>query len=94
MLTVTCERRNYSASLIARAVEDANAHVLNLNITDAECAPGRIEVSLRISHADPSSVMRSLARYGYATRAESGILSTDGDPADNPFAALQRYLQI
>ncbi len=32
-LLVGCSREDYSASRIARAVEDCNAHLLNLNVT-------------------------------------------------------------
>ena len=33
-LLVACRRADYSASRIARAVEDCDAHLLNLNVTD------------------------------------------------------------
>ena len=32
-MLVACRRDDYSASCMARAVEDADAHVLNLNVT-------------------------------------------------------------
>ncbi|GFI52668.1 hypothetical protein IMSAGC021_00974 [Muribaculaceae bacterium] len=32
-LVLTCRRGDYSASRIARAVDDADAHLLNLNVT-------------------------------------------------------------
>lgn len=64
-LLVICGRHDYSASIIARAVEDCDAHLLNLNILadtpDAESVAVAIRVGLR--HAP--SVIRSLARYGY-----------------------------
>ncbi|MDE6278878.1 MAG: hypothetical protein K2M05_02795 [Paramuribaculum sp.] len=65
-LTVRCMRAQYSASLIARAVEDADAHLLNLNVTsDVTDNPGEIVVELRVSHRHPMSVARSLERYGF-----------------------------
>lgn len=67
-LTLVCPRRDYSASLIARAVEDCDAHLLNLNVT-SDPSPdgdaGSIVVELRVSRRDPSSIARSLGRYGY-----------------------------
>lgn len=64
-LLIVCGRHDYSASMIARAVEDCDAHLLNLNILadtpDAESVAVAIRVGLR--HAP--SVIRSLARYGY-----------------------------
>ena len=95
VLTVTCEPGHYSASAIAHAVEDADAHLLNLNVTaDRTDIPGAPVIELRVSHRNTDAVARSLARYGYT------VLSADGDsalhPADrpNPYAALIRYLDI
>lgn len=64
-LTIECSRRDYSASAIARAVEDADAHLMNLNVTAAEPSAGTIYVQLRISHRNAGCVARSLERYGY-----------------------------
>lgn len=78
--TISCHRADYSASRIARAVEDVNAHLLNLNVTEARTAAGVFDlddpmagpagestvfVDLRVNCADPSSVIRSLERYGF-----------------------------
>ena len=58
-LVVTCRRGDYSASRIARAVEDADAHLLNLNVTsDSERSDNRITAELRISHRDPEAAAR------------------------------------
>ena len=48
VLTVECAREDYSASLLAHAVEDVDAHLLNLSVMPAE--GGRLNVSLRIGH--------------------------------------------
>lgn len=64
-LTVECRRDAYSASAIARAVEDADAHLLNLNVTSADPGPDEVSVDLRISHRNTGSVARSLERYGF-----------------------------
>lgn len=58
-LTVTCRPGDYSASAIARAVEDCNAHLLNLNVTSDTDADGDLTVELRISHRDTGAVARS-----------------------------------
>lgn len=94
-LTVACAQADYSASLIARAVEDADAHLLNLNVTSATGPLHGVVVELRVSHRDTSSVARSLSRHGYT------ILAADSDcdgmqPSEryNPYAALVRYLEI
>lgn len=64
-LTVECPRIDYSASAIARAVEDADAHLLNLNITADTAAEGCVAVDIRVSHRNAGSVARSLERYGF-----------------------------
>lgn len=57
---------DYSASAIARAVEDCNAHILNLNITAQPASnTNSVVVDLRVSHRDSAAVVRSLERYGF-----------------------------
>ena len=66
-IMVACRRSDYSASAIARAVEDCDAHLINLNIT-ADPAPDGSDdlvVELRISHRNAMGVARSLERYGF-----------------------------
>lgn len=65
-LSVACPPAEYSASRIARAVEDVDAHLLNLNVTSEPAASaGEIVVDLRVSHRHASAVARSLERYGF-----------------------------
>lgn len=65
-LTIECRRTDYSASAIARAVEDCDAHLLNLNVTSVPATTdGCVVVDLRVSHRNSEAVARSLERYGY-----------------------------
>lgn len=64
-LTVMCTPSHYCASELARAVEDADAHLLNLNITTASGPEGQTIIELRISHRDAGRAAASLQRYGY-----------------------------
>lgn len=65
-LTAECRRIDYSASAIAHAVEDADAHLLNLNVTAATASTDdRIRIDMRVSHRNGGSVARSLERYGF-----------------------------
>ncbi|MDE5745659.1 MAG: hypothetical protein K2H84_08415, partial [Paramuribaculum sp.] len=50
---------------IARAVEDVDAHLLNLNVTSEVTPHGEVIVDLRVSHRNMTAVARSLERYGY-----------------------------
>lgn len=65
LLTVACAPADFSASILARAVEDSNAHLINLNVTDRRLNDGRITVELRTNLRNPASTARSLERYGF-----------------------------
>lgn len=95
-LVLTCRRGDYSASRIARAVEDANAHLLNLNVTaDSERSDSRIVAELRISHRDPEAAARSLERYGFEIIGLEGSAYADDDSLmRSRYDELMRYLQI
>ncbi|MCH5318254.1 MAG: hypothetical protein J1E38_00925 [Paramuribaculum sp.] len=88
-LSVACYRGDFSASRIARAVEDADAHLLNLNITSEVLQTGEIVVDLRISHRSHSAVARSLERYGYNV-----IQVRDHSAADNDPTLSERVSQL
>lgn len=64
-LTVACRPDDYSASALAHAVEDSNAHLINLNVTDIRLDDGRITVELRTNRRHTASCIRSLERYGF-----------------------------
>ena len=101
-LLVGCRRQDYSASRIAKAVEDCNAHLLNLNVTsfgekgdysaiDAdESSDAKFPVifDIRVNHRSASSISRSLERYGYTVL---GTSSAD-DPDDTTARRIQDIL--
>lgn len=91
-LLVGCPRADYSASRLATAVEDCNAHVLNLNVTDLGSpevggggfeGPETVIVDLRVSHRSPMAVSRSLERYGYTVLMASGEDFDSEDPGSD-----------
>lgn len=63
IITLECEPRSYSASVIAHAVEDTDAHLVDLFSVPGE--NGEIMVTLRVRQNDPTAAVRSLERYGY-----------------------------
>lgn len=83
-LSVHCRREHFSASAIAHAVEDCDAHLLNLNVTSQRLAAAGspvpddfdndVFVDIRVSARNGASVARSLERYGYEV---DQILSSD-----------------
>ncbi|MCM1138194.1 MAG: hypothetical protein NC221_07100 [Duncaniella sp.] len=92
-LLLTCRRGDYSASRIAHAVEDCDAHLLNLNVTsDTESLDNRIAVEIRVSHRNPVSVARSLERYGYEVD-DVDVRAMDDDVIQARVAELLHYLE-
>ena len=74
----------FSASSIARAVEDCDAHLINLNVTSDRTDGGELVVDLRINHRHGEAVARSLERYGYT------VASIGGDAFDAPGVSVAR----
>ncbi len=108
-LLVGCNREDYSASRIARAVEDCDAHLINLNVTSMGSSfaaasenpeggsQGKFPVvfDLRVNLRNASGISRSLERYGYTVL--SARTADDSDDTDTPrqrIDQLFRYLEI
>lgn len=94
---IACRRRDYSASRIARAVEDCDAHLLNLNVTaDTDYdTSNRLIVELRVNHRNPSAIARSIERYGYeVVDFESVATNDDDETARRRLDELLHYLEL
>ncbi len=72
-LIVACSPDDFSASVLARAIEDSDAHLINLNVTDRRLDDGRITVDLRTNRRNVHSAVRSLLRLCYE------VFSTEGE---------------
>lgn len=83
-LIVACHAADFSASTLARAVEDSDAHLINLNVTDRRLDDGRITIDLRTNRRNVRSAARSLERYGYE------VISSDDEDEDSPASDLIR----
>lgn len=93
-LSIICPRADYSASRISHAVEDADAHLLNLNVTSDTVSSGEVVVDLRISHRDAGAVCRSLERYGYTTFNVRGGYDRMQQVAAERIAELMAHMQV
>lgn len=94
-LTIECRRSDYSASALARAVEDADAHLLNLNVTARPTsAYDRVAVDLRVSHRNGGSVARSLERYGFTVVELREGYDPDADLTRQRFAELLSHFDL
>lgn len=92
-LLIGCAAADYSASRIAQAVEDADARLLNLNVTSLAGDSSEVVVALRVGHLNPERVARSLERYGYDIIS----IETDGvsdDTLRRRYEELMRILDI
>lgn len=108
-LLVGCRREDYSASRIAHAVEDCNAHLLNLNVTSQEFKPAvdkgqadgpmpepkfPVMVDIRVSHRNSDSISRSLERYGFTVLEVDHPSTSDNDILRRRIDEFFRYLEI
>lgn len=97
VLTVVCHPADFSASALARAVEDSNAHLVNMNVTAAEREDGRMTIELRTSLRHSDQTIRSLARYGFETvssRSFPESASAQGDFDENLRSRAAELLHI
>ena len=75
-----CRRGDFSASRIAAAVEDCNAHLINLNVLGMEHPEAETLIDIRVNRRNPLEIARSLRRYGY------DVLEIDNAAADEDLA--------
>ena len=94
VITVECSPRDYSASHLAHAVEDSDAHLVDL--LSAPGPDGQMIVTLRVRHSDPSAAVRSLERYDYhVVEAHSaGQVSQSMEIATERLLSLQALLNV
>ncbi len=86
VITVECAPGDYSASRIAHAVEDTDAHLVDLWSVPAN--GGKVRVTLRVRRDDPSVTVHSLERYGY------DVVSAYGNDYGDSEAAALRLLEL
>lgn len=91
-LTIKCRPEEYSASAIAIAVEDADAHLVDL--FSSPDSDDMLSVTLRVRHIDPSAVAASLNRHGYEVIECHGRQSVEAEIAAERLAHLALYLNI
>lgn len=94
-LVVACRPDQYSASVIARAVEDCDAHLINLCLSGERTDIGEVVVYLRIDHRNGESAARSIERFGYRVlRVDNAGGELSDETARDRVNQLLRYLEI
>lgn len=92
IITLECGAADYSASRISRAVEDTDAHLVDMWTVPA--ADGRLSVTLRVRREDPTQTVHSLERYGYEVVSASGKEYADSEAAAMRFLELKTFLNV
>ena len=92
VIRIECAPVEYSASSIARAVEDSDTHLVDLlSVPDKD---GHLSVTLRVRSLDPSAAIQSLERYGYRVVESSASSYRDYEIAASRLLELQTILNI
>lgn len=92
VVTMECAPGDFSASHIARAVEDADVHLVDMLTTPGD--DGQLVVTLRVRCQDPTSVVHSLERYGYSVTDAYGENYTGSETAMERILALRTLLNV
>lgn len=92
VITLECVPADYSASRIAHAVEDTDAHLVDLWSVPA--ADGKVRVTLRVRRDDPSQTVHSLERYGYEVLSAYGNGYSDSAEAELRLLELKTLLNV
>lgn len=88
VITLECRPENYSASIIAHAVEDTDAHLVDLFSAPGD--DGMMKVTLRVRHSDPTATVRSLERYDFHVLEAHG----SGNDVQSLQIATERLLAL
>lgn len=92
VIAVECDPAQYSASMLAHAVEDSNAHLVDLISHPGE--NGKLNVTLRVRSEDPTEAMRNLERYGYSVVEHSNGSDAATSILAERIAALQALINV
>ncbi len=92
LITLECAAGDYSASRIAHAVEDSDAHLVDLWSVPAD--GGKVQVTLRVRRDDPSPAVHSLERYGYDVVAAYGNENRDEELSAMRLLELRTLLNV
>lgn len=92
VLVVESAPQDYSASLLARAVEDVDAHLVDLISHPAD--DGKLHVTLRVRTSDPTQAAKSLERYGYRVVESAAGAEADISILAERLASLQALINV
>lgn len=92
LICVECAPAEYSASSLARAIEDADAHLVDLWTVPTD--HNTIMATLRVRHIDPSVCVHNLERHGFKVVDAVGASYSDATLAAERLLQLQALLNV
>ena len=98
IVLLACRPEDYSASRIAKAVEDCDIQLLGLSLTGMRNSAGLPVVALRVGARSAASVTRSLERYGmeviFTRSGANAVADHERQRAAERAAELLHYLEM
>lgn len=92
LIELVCAPHDYSASMIARAIEDTDAHLVDLFTVPSD--DGSLHVTLRIRCEDPTAAVHSLERYGYTVTDSFGHGNIEASASLERLLALRALINV
>ncbi len=92
IINLKCSHHDYSASAIAMAVEDADAHLVDMFSSPSD--DEKINVCLRVRHFDPTAAANSLRRHGFEVVSTFSKQSVHAEIAAERLAHLAALLNV
>lgn len=92
VVEVECAPVDFSASALARAIEDTDAHLVDMLTVPAE--EGHLSVTLRVRCEDPTAAVHSLERYGYCVKGVFGNENAVQTASLERLLALQTLINV
>lgn len=95
IIVLTMPERDYSLTQISRYVEEENAKVLSSFTAEDPADPMRLKLTLRLNTPDPTRIVATFERFGFAVTAQFRDRSPNGPrPEDERLDLLLRYLSV
>lgn len=92
IIELSCAPADYSASLIARAVEDSDVHLVDLLTNPGD--NGMLRVTLRVRCEDATATVHSLERYGFEVTDVHSHSTQAGTAAFERLLAVRTLINV
>jgi len=93
VIDIEIKPRDYSLANISRIVEDADAKVLSLYVSQEE-QDQNFRIVIKINKIDPELVVRSFERFGYSVNVVSSSGEAVSQRIRDNYNSLMKYLDL